>query len=138
MQCDRYGCRTQYSIAFCIVAKQAHFHRTGMQFGRQQAGCSVYAKHHVVCFLTLRELHHLVQDFPSPIEHDFTETNAIWSEAMTSRSSASIFCCFTKNFIIRFSPRSMYGFPYHIPDSHLHTGSFSDNCCRNVLRRTSS
>ena len=27
-------------------------------------------KVHVVCFLTLRELHHLVQRFPSPIEYE--------------------------------------------------------------------
>ena len=70
MQCDRNSGCSNRGIAFCIVAKQTHLHRTGMQFGRQQAGCSVYAKHHVVCFLTLRELHHLVQRFPSPIEYE--------------------------------------------------------------------
>ena len=65
-----YRCRTQCSIAFCIVAKQTHLHRTGMQFGRQQASRSLCAKYQVVCFLTLRELHHLVQRFPNPIKHE--------------------------------------------------------------------
>ena len=70
MQCDRNRGRSNRSIAFCIVAKQTHFHRTGMQFGRQQASCSLCAKHHVVCFFALRELHHFVQRFPSSIEHE--------------------------------------------------------------------
>ena len=70
MQCDRNRGRSNRSIAFRIVAKQTHLHRTRMQFGRQQTSRSVYAKHHVVCFLTLRELHHLVQRFPSSIEHE--------------------------------------------------------------------
>ena len=70
MQCDRNrGCSNR-GIAFRIVAKQTHFHRTGMQFGRQQAGCSLYAKHQIVCFFALGELHHFVQRFPSPIEHE--------------------------------------------------------------------
>ena len=70
MQCDGYRGRTQCSIAFCIVAEQTHLHCTGMQFGRQQAGRSLCAKHQVVCFFALRELYHLVQRFPSPIEHE--------------------------------------------------------------------
>ena len=70
MQCDGYRGRTQCSIAFRIVAKQTHLHRTGMQFGRQQASRSLCAKHQVVCFFALRELHHFVQRFPSPIEYE--------------------------------------------------------------------
>ena len=70
VKCDGYCCCTQCSIAFCIVAKQTHLHRTGMQFRRQQTGCSIYAKHQIVCFFALGELHHFVQRFPSPIEHE--------------------------------------------------------------------
>ena len=66
----RYGCRTQCGIAFCIVAKQTHLHRTRMQFGRQQTSRSLCAKHYVVCFFALRELYHFVQRFPISIEHE--------------------------------------------------------------------
>ena len=78
-------------------------------------------------------------DMPIPPTPDlYTQLLKKLSEARTSRSSTSIFCCFTKNFIIRFSPRSTHYFQDHIPNSRLYTGFFADSHCNNAFRRTSS
>ena len=93
---------------------------------------TLYVSSHCVNCTTLCNV------FQAPSNTNFTETNAIWSEAMISRSNTSIFCCFTKTFIIRFSPRSTHHFQNHIPNNRLYTGFFADSHCKNAFRRTSS